>query len=50
MYVGIERNSGNQDYLNFYLEGEASAWVAVGFGKTPTMVREQYNDFLTTLC
>ncbi len=39
MFVGIERNAGNQDYLNFYIEGEAGAWVGVGFSSTPDMVR-----------
>ena len=39
VFVGIERNAGNQDYLNFYIEGEAGAWVGVGFSSTPNMVR-----------
>ena len=40
-FVGMERNGGNKEYLNFYLEGEASAWVAVGFSKTESMVRAE---------
>ncbi len=38
MLVGIERNAGNQDYLNFYIEGDAAGWVGVGFSSTPNMV------------
>lgn len=38
IYVGIERNAGNDHYLNFYIEGNASSWVAVGFTSTPSMV------------
>lgn len=37
-FVGIERNEGNPDYLNFYLEGATTTWVAVGFSDTPNMV------------
>ena len=38
VYVGIEQNQGNSDYLDFYIEGDAAAWVAVGFSTTPNMV------------
>jgi hypothetical protein len=38
--VDIERNAGNEEYLNFYLEGDRSAWVAVGFSDTANMVRK----------
>ncbi len=39
VFVGIERNAGNQDYLNFYIEGDAAGWVGVGFSSTNNMVR-----------
>lgn len=51
-FVGMERNGGNKEYLNFYLEGEASAWVAVGFSKTESMVRgaERSMQLCADLC
>jgi hypothetical protein len=42
MFVSIDTNEGNEEYLNFYIEGDASAWVAVGFSSTPNMV--SYSD------
>ena len=38
VFVGIDTNSGNSDFLDIYLEGEADGWVAVGFSSTPSMV------------
>ena len=38
VFVGVDTNSGNSGYLDFYLEGEANGWVAVGFSATPSMV------------
>ena len=38
VYVGIQSNEGNASYLDFYIEGDAKAWVAVGFTPTPSMV------------
>ena len=40
MFVGIETNEGDSDYLNFYIKGDAEAWVAVGFSPSLSMVRE----------
>ena len=45
IYVGIAVNEGNSDYLNFYIEGDAEAWVAVGVSATEDMVRDAlYSD------
>ena len=38
VFAGIDTNSGNQDYLDFYLSGQAESWVAVGFTPTRSMV------------
>ena len=39
VFVGIDTNSGNSDFLDIYLEGKADGWVAVGFSATSSMVR-----------
>lgn len=39
VFVGVDTNAGDSNYLDIYLEGEADGWVAVGFSTTPTMVR-----------
>lgn len=39
VFVGVDTNAGDSNYLDIYLEGEADGWVAVGFSATPTMVR-----------
>ena len=38
IFVGIDRNEGNSSYLDFYMEGEAMGWVAVGFSESSSMV------------
>ena len=40
IFVGIDTNAGNSDYLDIYMEGESQGWVAVGFTATPNMVRD----------
>lgn len=42
MFVGIDTNGNNRDYLDVYMEATAEAWVAVGFTKTPDMVCNVY--------
>ena len=42
VFVGIDTNSGNSDFLDIYLEGQADGWVAVGFSATSSMVRLSY--------
>ena len=37
-FLGISPNSGNSSYLDFYLVGRATGWVAVGFSLTANMV------------
>ena len=39
VYVGIAVNSSDSNYLDFYIEGDATSWVAVGFSTTFNMVR-----------
>ena len=39
IFVGIEVNHGNSSFLNFYIEGNAEGWLAVGFTASPNMVR-----------
>ena len=39
-FLGISSNRDNNDLLDFTLEGVAEGWIAVGFSKTPNMVRE----------
>lgn len=38
-FLGINTNSKDSSLLDFALEGKASGWVAVGFSKTPNMVK-----------
>lgn len=38
VFAGIDTNSGNPDYLDFYISGQAESWVAVGFSPTRSMV------------
>ena len=37
-FLGVDTNSGNSSYLDFYLVGRATGWVAVGFSPTANMV------------
>lgn len=39
MFAGISTNEGDSDFLDIYLEGQARAWVAVGFTDSPSMVK-----------
>ena len=38
VFVAIDTNTGDPDYLDIYLEGMAGGWVAVGFTETASMV------------
>lgn len=38
IFVGIDTNTGNPDFLDIYMEGSAEGWVAVGFSDSPNMV------------
>jgi hypothetical protein len=38
IYVGIDTNTQDPSFLDFYIQGEAQAWVAVGFSESPNMV------------
>ena len=37
-FVGIDTNQKDPSFLDFYLVGKTTGWVAVGFTKTPNMV------------
>lgn len=39
LYIGIDTNTGDADFLDIYLEGTAAGWIAVGFSATNNMVR-----------
>ena len=38
LYIGIDTNTGDNDFLDIYMEGTAAGWVAVGFSATNNMV------------
>ena len=38
VFVGIDTNAGNSDYLDITMQGVASGWLAVGFTITQSMV------------
>ena len=37
-FIGIDRNQGNSDYLDVYMQGSTQGWIAVGFSETRSMV------------
>ncbi len=38
MFIGIDTNTGDNEFLDIYMEGTAEGWVAVGFSETANMV------------
>ncbi len=40
LFIGIDTNTGDDGFLDIYMEGTAEGWVAVGFSETPNMVSE----------
>lgn len=38
IFVGIDTNTGNPDFLDIYMEGTTQGWVAVGFSNSQSMV------------
>ncbi len=38
MFIGIDTNTGDNGFLDIYMEGTAEGWVAVGFSETANMV------------
>ena len=36
--MGLGRNNGDHNLLDFVLEGQTKGWVAIGFSKTASMV------------
>ena len=38
IFVGIDTNSGDDSFLDIYMEGSARDWVAVGFSDSQNMV------------
>jgi len=39
LYIGIDTNTGDNEFLDIYMEGSAEGWIAVGFSETADMVR-----------
>ena len=42
-FAGVDTNEGNSDYLDIYMEGDAGAWLAIGFSDSPDMVGIQHS-------
>ena len=40
-FIGISTNENNSSFFDFYIEGAAAGWVAVGFSETQSMVGTQ---------
>jgi len=38
IFVGIDTNAGNPQYLDITLQGNSQGWIAVGFSATQNMV------------
>ncbi len=38
LFIGIDTNAGDNEFLDIYMEGTAEGWVAVGFSETANMV------------
>ncbi len=38
LFIGIDTNTGDNGFLDIYMEGTAEGWVAVGFSETADMV------------
>lgn len=38
LFIGIDTNTGDDDFLDIYMEGSAAGWLAVGFSETSNMV------------
>ncbi len=38
LFIGIAINTGDNGFLDIYMEGTAAGWVAVGFSDTADMV------------
>ncbi len=39
LFIGIDTNTGDNGFLDIYMEGTAEGWLAVGFSETPNMVK-----------
>ena len=38
LFIGFAINTGDNGFLDIYMEGSAAGWIAVGFSETPDMV------------
>ena len=38
LFIGIAINTGDDGFLDIYMEGSAAGWIAVGFSETADMV------------
>ena len=48
--MGVRRNDGDSNLLDFVLEGQTNGWVAIGFSKTASMVHFITEYFIYQLC
>ncbi len=40
LFIGVDINTGDNGFLDIYMEGTAEGWLAVGFSDTADMVSE----------
>ncbi len=38
LFIGVDTNEGNDEYLDVYMEGDTTGWIALGFSETANMV------------
>ena len=50
LYIGIDTNTGDNGFLDVYMEGNAAGWVAVGFSETNNMVNSTRIRSSTCTC
>ncbi len=46
LFIGIDTNTGDNGFLDIYMEGTAEGWVAVGFSETANMVSKYRQQLL----
>ena len=48
LFIGIDTNAGDNEWLDVYMEGNAERWIAVGFSRTNDMVCRPTSPLLHT--
>ena len=46
LFIGIDTNTGDNRYIDIYMEGTAAGWIAVGFSDTPNMVGTGHQSYV----